>query len=82
MSIDLNNVILLAIAILTAFTTIMTYFTRSDMKKVEIATNSMKDALVKSTAEASYAAGEKVEREKGEQKAALLAAENIATKEK
>ena len=35
---------------------------QSDVRKVELATNSMKDALVKATGEAAFAAGEKSER--------------------
>ena len=48
--VDVNTVLLLLVAIATA---INTYFSR----KTELNTNSMKDALVKATGEASQAKG-------------------------
>jgi len=48
---------------------------KGDVRTIEIATNSMKDELVKVTAEASFAAGSEEARKAGEQKAEVLAAE-------
>ena len=47
-----------------------------DVHKVELATNSMKDALVAATDKAAHAAGVNEERIKGEAKAAALVATN------
>lgn len=76
----INNLILLLIAAISAWTAWTTRQTKAvaveslDVsKKTEINTNSMKDALVKATAEASHAAGVTEERVKGEAKAALVA---------
>lgn len=74
--IEFNNLILLGIAALNCLGVYLAYRTKQDMMKVEIATNSMKDALVKSTAEASFAAGSTEARKEGEHKAAELAARN------
>lgn len=41
-----------------------TYLSRKDIRKVEIATNSMKDALVSTTAKKSFAEGVKSETDK------------------
>lgn len=57
MTIDINQIILLAIAVLNLFTAIMSFRTHTNMAIVEKATNSMKDALVASTAKASLAEG-------------------------
>lgn len=51
------NLILFGIALLNAFTAVMAYHTHKLTKQVEVATNSMKDALVKSTGEAAHALG-------------------------
>lgn len=56
-------IVLLIIAIINAFTGYVTWRTRVDVRTVELATNSMKDALVKSTGEASFAAGREEGRE-------------------
>lgn len=48
---------LLAIAIFNAITAWLTYKTRVDMKTLEVNTNSIKDALVHTTAIASRALG-------------------------
>lgn len=77
-SIDTNTLILLAIALLNCLTALFAFLTRQDMKKVEIATNSMKDALVVSTAKASLAEGKELGRAEGEQKAEVLAAGQTA----
>ena len=70
----------LLIAIINAYTAWMGWKTNKmatqtavDIRKVEIATNSMKDALVKATAVASHAEGHEEARLEGEQKAATLA---------
>lgn len=61
---DANTLALVLIAVMNAFTAFMAYrthvaavTTQTNVAKVEIATNSMKDALVKATGEASHAAG-------------------------
>lgn len=61
---DTNNVMLLFIAALNALTAFFAWrthqssvVTQANVAKVELATNSMKDALVKATADASHAAG-------------------------
>lgn len=76
----INNLILLLISVITAWTAYQTRQTKLaavetlDLsKKTELNTNSMKDALVKATAESSHAAGANEERIKGEAKAALVA---------
>lgn len=56
-NISVETASLLIIALLNAFTAWMSYKTKQDMRKVEVATNSMKDALVASTAKASHAEG-------------------------
>jgi hypothetical protein len=63
-SIDINGVILGLIAffnLVTAYLAFRTHqaavLTQANVAKVEVATNSMKDALVKATGEASHAAG-------------------------
>lgn len=85
---DINNLILLLIAAAQAFTAVMVFLNRKDTKlqaeltkanseniqKIELATNSMKDALVKRTAEASFAEGATEAREAGEHKAEIVAA--------
>ena len=67
------NLTLLGIAILNAFTAFMSWRTHALTKQVEIASNSMKDALVKATGEASHAAGLAEGKASGERKAATLA---------
>lgn len=54
---DSNTWALLIIAALNALTAWFTYKTRKDMKTLEINTNSIKDALVASTAKESHASG-------------------------
>lgn len=63
-TIDINEVILAMIAFFNVVTAYLAYrthqlavATQKDMTTVEKATNSMKDALVKATGEASHAAG-------------------------
>ena len=48
---------LLVIAVLNALTAWMAYKTRADVRTLEVNTNSIKDALVASTAKASHANG-------------------------
>lgn len=67
------NLTLLGIALLNAFTAVMAWRTHSLTEKVEIATNSMKDALVKATGESAHAAGKEEGRVEGEAKAASVA---------
>lgn len=55
--VHIETLALLTIAALNAYTAWLAYRTKQDMHKVEIATNSMKDALVASTAKASHAEG-------------------------
>ena len=68
-----NNLILLVIALLNAFTAYMPYSARNLTKQVEVATNSMKDALVKATDIAAFARGKDEGRVEGEAKAADVA---------
>lgn len=79
---DINNVVLLANTLATVVVLVLTYIARrdiatakEDIRKVEVATNSMKDALVARTADASFAEGSEDARIKGEHKAELLAAQ-------
>lgn len=85
---DWNQVIVLVITALTVYNSYLIYKTKmavqttseairrtdDNVMLIEKATNSMKDALVASTAKASYAEGAGKERERGEHKAAVLAA--------
>lgn len=66
------NISLLIIAILNMITAFLAFKTHQLTKQVEVATNSMKDALVVSTAKASFAAGETKARKAGEEKAETL----------
>lgn len=68
-----QSLILFGIAALNCFTAIVTWQTNRLAKQVEVATNSMKDALVAKTAEASHAAGKEEGRVEGEVRAALVA---------
>ncbi len=68
-----NNLTLLVIAILNTFTAFMAWRTHILTKQVEIASNSMKDALVKATGEASHAAGLAEGKASNERKAATFA---------
>jgi len=54
---DINNLILLLVALMNAFTAFMAYRTHQNVLVVELATNSMKDALVAATGSAAHAAG-------------------------
>ncbi len=67
------NLTLLLVAVLNAFTAYMAWRTHNLTKQVEVATNSMKDALVKATGEASHAAGLAEGKASGERRAATLA---------
>ena len=84
MTLDANAVIWLMVAIVNAVpATVAAVFAvrahnaavRSEKltRQVEIATNSMKDALVKSTGDAARAEGRETGRAEGEVKASLLA---------
>lgn len=70
------NWTLLAIAIANCFTAYFAFRTHSSIGTLEKNTNSIKDALVASTAKASYAEGSDHARIAGEQKAADLLREN------
>ena len=72
MTLDPNST-LLAIAVLNVITAFLAYRTHKLTKEVEKQTNSMKDALVASTREASFAAGHDKGRLEGEATAATLA---------
>lgn len=72
------NIVLLSIAALNTITAILAYRTHTLTKQVEVATNSMKDALILATAEASHAAGKDEARAEGEAKAAILAEGKLA----
>lgn len=81
------NLVLLIVAMVNAFTAYIGWrahqiaqATQADMRKVEIATNSMKDALVAKTAEASEAKGRDDQRAISEAQAAELAKGNLAGK--
>jgi hypothetical protein len=54
---EANNILLFFIAVLNAYAAFMAWRTHSLTQTIEISTNSMKDALVKATAEASHASG-------------------------
>jgi len=54
---DMNTLLLGFVAMLNLITCVVAYFTLRLTRQVEIATNSMKDALVKTTGEARYAEG-------------------------
>jgi HAMP domain-containing protein len=55
---DINALALLAVAVLNALSVALSLVNNRNIRKIEIATNSMKDALVASTAKASDAIGE------------------------
>lgn len=57
MNINVDLVALLIIAVVNFATGIMTWYTHKRITQVEVATNSMKDALVESTSKASFAEG-------------------------
>lgn len=83
-----GNLILLAIAGLQAYTAYISYKTREVAvetkvlaKQVEVATNSMKDALVKATGEAAHAAGKVEGIAEGKVEAAVLAQGVLQQKE-
>ena len=76
------NLILLGIAVLNCFTAFMAWQTKTLAKQVELATNSMKDALAAKTGEAAHAAGREEARVEGEVKAAAVAIGVAQQKEK
>jgi len=59
---DGNTIGLIIVAIINIGTAILTAMNRGDIRKIEIATNSMKEALVVSTAKASKAEGKEEQR--------------------
>lgn len=54
---DLNTIVLLVVALINAYVAIVTHRTGEQMNVLEKNTNSIKDALVASTAKASQAEG-------------------------
>jgi len=54
---DLNTLLLGLVALMNLVTVVVAYRTLKLTEQVEIATNSMKDALVKTTGEARFAEG-------------------------
>ena len=68
-----NDWVLLTVAALNLITAFMAWRTHQLTRQVELATNSMKDALVKATGEAAHAAGVEQGRLAGEVKAANVA---------
>jgi hypothetical protein len=83
---DLNTLVLLLVALLNCVTAAISWYsnhvvlqTRKDVAIIEKATNSMKDALVKATGEASRAAGVVEGRQEAENKAANIALGKIGS---
>jgi len=70
---SLDQVILICVALVNAFTAVLTWRAHSLIKQVEVATNSMKDQLVAATGEAAHAAGMEEQRGLSDKKAATLA---------
>ena len=68
-----QNITILIIAVLNAVTAYLSWRTHQLTKQVELATNSMKDALVASTGKAAHAAGMEEGRLAGELIASRLA---------
>lgn len=73
---DLHTIGLILIAVFNLVTAFLTLRTQKDVKKVELATNSMKDALVAASKEASFAAGREESRLVAELKAENLLKSN------
>lgn len=76
--IDLNTMMLLLIALTNLGTALMVWWGKQDIRKIELATNSMKDALVEATAKASQAEGEIKGRADEKADAAILAEDPVA----
>lgn len=75
---NFDLLVLLGIAALNAFTAWTTWRTRSDVRIIEKATNSMKDELVKATDRAAHIAGKEEGRLEGEAIAAVLAKDQLS----
>jgi len=71
---DWTTLMLLAIAVLNAYTAWAALQTRSDIRTLEKNTNSIKDALVKATGDAAHGAGLEQGRAEGKMSANELAA--------
>lgn len=69
----METLILLIIALLNAYTAWATMQNKQDIRKIELATNSMKDALVAATDKSAHAAGREEGRQEGAATAAVLA---------
>ncbi len=68
-----NNIVLLLIGLTSLYTAWLSKKTKEAAEKTEVNTNSMKDALILSTREASHAAGKEEGRIEGREIAATLA---------
>lgn len=79
--IDFNTLLLFGIAALNAFVAYQAQRTRADVHRVEVATNSMKDAQVAAKGATERLLGREEARIEGEQKAATLAEGVLAGKE-
>lgn len=80
MAIDINTMMLLAIAICNVIIAVLAWHTKQDVaatrvtaERTELNTNSMREALVQRTGEAEHAKGREEARKEGETKAAELA---------
>ena len=77
-----DNLILLGIAATNLMTGAIAFATLIYARRTEVNTNSMRDALVKTTAVASHAQGVDEERVRGKLEAAVLAEGVLSGKEK
>lgn len=69
----MNSVFNWALLLLLLANVLATLWVRRDVRKIELATNSMKDDLVEAVREASHAAGREEGQRDGEETAATLA---------
>jgi hypothetical protein len=80
-TLDINTIVLMIVAAMNLYGVIIAKRTNTNMAIVEKATNSMKDALVAATANASHAAGKEEGLAQGAATAATLAQGIAAGKE-
>jgi hypothetical protein len=59
---DAHTIGLIVLALVQLATAALVWINKHDIRKIEIATNSMKDALVAATAKASHAEGREEQR--------------------
>lgn len=59
---DWNIMVLVGIALLNAFTAVVTYMTKRDMAKLEVNTNNKMDQLLEAKTEAAFGKGQAAER--------------------